>query len=260
MISVCLCTYNGEKYIKEQVSSILIQLQNSDELIISDDGSTDKTIDVLNSFSDPRIKILQNQYRQPLYRGYYNVLHRVASNFENALNHSSGDYIFLSDQDDIWVDGKVEITCRNLKKYDLVVHNCMIFDSDTNEELGEWFDFVKPSEKLFRTILKSSFHGCTMAFNRKIKKMVLPFPKSPIGHDTWIGIHSILNNNSIYFEKRILLKYRSHSSNVSGASKKTSKNSFKFKINYRLKLLSIIVDLIINRKLLKRENITHLLF
>ena len=89
MISVCMATYNGEKYLREQVGSILTQLGENDELVVSDDGSTDSTIDILKSYNDPRIKIFINTGR-----------HGVNSNFENALRHADGDYIFLSDQDD----------------------------------------------------------------------------------------------------------------------------------------------------------------
>ena len=95
MISVCIATYNGEKYLREQLDSILPQLAESDEVIVSDDGSTDGTIDLITSLNDPRIKIVSNSGR----KGY-------VGNFENALKHTTGDYIFLSDQDDIWYPNK----------------------------------------------------------------------------------------------------------------------------------------------------------
>lgn len=95
MISVCMATYNGEKYIKEQIDSILKQLGSDDELVISDDGSSDGTIDIILGYHDPRIH---------LYKGSF---HSPAFNFENALKNATGDFIFLSDQDDIWYDNKV---------------------------------------------------------------------------------------------------------------------------------------------------------
>ncbi|MEK5777350.1 glycosyltransferase, partial [Acinetobacter nosocomialis] len=101
MISVCLATYNGEKYIVEQLTSILSQLSPTDEVIISDDHSTDETLLLIKSLNDPRIKIITNE----LGKGY-------TKNFENAINHSSGDYIFLSDQDDVWVENKVELMMK----------------------------------------------------------------------------------------------------------------------------------------------------
>lgn len=251
MISVCLCTYNGELFIKAQVDSILCQLRKDDELIISDDGSKDNTISILENFKDPRIKILHNQHSLLNYKGYYNTLYKVSRNFENALMHASGDYIFLSDQDDIWAEDKIKIISNSLGTYDLVVHNCMIFDSDTGNNLGEWYKFVKPSKNLLRTLYKSSFHGCTMAFNKKIKDIVLPFPQIPIGHDTWIGINSVTYGN-VYFEEKKLLKYRKHSTNVSGASRKKSSNSLSFKLFYRLLLLLKIIELSLSKRIINK--------
>ena len=96
-ISVCMAVYNGEKYIREQIASILGQLAPGDELIISDDGSSDGTLDEARAFGDARIRLLANQ----LDRGY-------SGNFENAIRHAGGDIIFLSDQDDVWLPGRVE--------------------------------------------------------------------------------------------------------------------------------------------------------
>ena len=92
MISVCMASYNGAIFIKQQAVSILNQLGLEDELIISDDGSKDNTLEILASLNDSRIKIY-----------HHSAPHGVVSNFENAIKHASGDYIFLSDQDDICV-------------------------------------------------------------------------------------------------------------------------------------------------------------
>ena len=90
-ISVCIATYNGAKYIEEQVQSILYQLSEKDEIINSDDGSKDNTLAIIKSLNDARIKVIHNTLK-----------HGLVSNFENAIKHADGDYIFLSDQDDIW--------------------------------------------------------------------------------------------------------------------------------------------------------------
>jgi len=89
MISVCIATYNGEKYIKEQLDSIINQLDKNDEIIISDDGSSDNTIKIIESYKDGRIVLYKNSFKN------------VVLNFEFAIDKSKGDYIFLSDQDDI---------------------------------------------------------------------------------------------------------------------------------------------------------------
>ena len=97
-ISVCIATYNGEKYIIKQLESILPQLREADEIVISDDSSSDRTIALIEQLNDPRIRILKDQkFRNPIY------------NFENAMLNAKGDFIFLSDQDDIWMPEKVAV-------------------------------------------------------------------------------------------------------------------------------------------------------
>ena len=98
MISVCIATYNGEKVLKRQIDSILSQLGDSDEIIISDDGSKDRTLEVLANYDDKRIKIFHHQKR-PEDKHSAEI---VAHNFENAIEHAQGDYIFIADQDDEW--------------------------------------------------------------------------------------------------------------------------------------------------------------
>jgi len=114
-ISVCMATYNGERYLKEQLDSILKQLSFTDEIIISDDGSQDRTIEIIESFGDSRIKLFHSTQQNLIY------------NFENALSKASGDIIFLSDQDDIWYENKVEKSMYHLQKYGLVFSNALTF-------------------------------------------------------------------------------------------------------------------------------------
>ena len=103
-ISVCIATYNGEKYIKEQLESIIHQLGEYDEIIISDDGSNDKTIQIIENFKDTRIKIFNHSpNRKTKYK-----FDLTTRNIENALSKAKGDFIFLADQDDIWIKNKVE--------------------------------------------------------------------------------------------------------------------------------------------------------
>ena len=115
-ISVCMTTYNGENHIAEQLESILKQLNGNDELIISDDGSSDKTIEIINEFKDTRIRLFLNSFRN------------IILNFEFALSKATGSIIFLSDQDDIWYDNKVSELVKILKKYDLVYTNASVFN------------------------------------------------------------------------------------------------------------------------------------
>ena len=117
-ISVCIATYNGEKYIKEQLDSILVQLGEDDEVIIGDDGSTDLTLDIIKSYNDPRIKIYKNSFKN------------LILNFESTLEKAKGDYIFLSDQDDVWLPNKVKDSLKDLFKYDVVISNCKVVNKN----------------------------------------------------------------------------------------------------------------------------------
>src|SRR5687767_8601550 len=110
MISVCMATYNGASFIRQQIESILPQLEAGDEIIFSDDGSTDSTLEVISGYNESRFKILKNQ--------------RTGSptkSFEKGLKHCTGDLIFLTDQDDVWMPDKVSRTKHYLQSYDLVL-------------------------------------------------------------------------------------------------------------------------------------------
>ena len=155
-ISVAMATYNGEKYIKEQLDSILSQLNEIDEIVISDDDSTDNTRNIINSFNDKRIKLLDGPKNG------------VKQNFANAIENCVGKYIFLSDQDDIWENNKVERVLNTFEKEKCmcVVHDCTVFDSDTNETiLDSFYDFRNSKRGVLKNILKNSYIGCCMAFS-----------------------------------------------------------------------------------------------
>ena len=119
MISVCIATYNGERFIERQVTSILSQINAEDEVVVADDGSTDNTLAILRGLNDPRIRIVDGAHR-----------HSPTWNFEKALKEARGEYIFLSDQDDVWMSEKVAVTMKYLQKYDCVVSDNVIVDAE----------------------------------------------------------------------------------------------------------------------------------
>ncbi|WP_281336377.1 glycosyltransferase family 2 protein [Flavobacterium eburneipallidum] len=221
MISVCMATYNGEKYIKDQLLSILKQIGSNDEIIISDDLSKDKTIEIIEDLNDSRIKIFFNDKK-----GYTN-------NFQNAIKQASGDYIFLSDQDDIWVDNKLKIMSNLLMKYDFVVSDAKMVNANL-ESLGTtYFELRGGGENGFMNNLKKlKYIGCCMAFRKIILKKVLPFPSNSklCPHDFWIAMIS-----EFYFKTYVvnnpLLLYRRHGENV---STHISSTSLFFKIQFRV--------------------------
>lgn len=220
-ISVCMATYNGEKYIKEQIYSILIQLSFGDELIISDDHSTDNTVEIIKKFSDSRIKLYLNNEK-----GY-------TSNFENAIKHVTGDIVFLSDQDDVWVDNKVEVCLEHLKSSHLIVSDCKIINGN-NELIHEsYYDLRNIKKTFLGNIIKFSFLGCCLVFRSDILKKALPFPpnREYCTHDNWLFlVGSSFFKHKVLSDKLIL--YRRHENNVSSGGLSTN-NKLWFKIKYR---------------------------
>ena len=205
MISVCMATYNGEKYIKQQIESILCQLSNEDELIISDDMSTDNTLNILKSFNDSRIKI----YIHDKEHGFV-YLKRF---FQEGIK---GDYIFLSDQDDIWMPDKVKISLDYLKIYDFVVSDCITINEKEQIISSSRIKDYNIKTGFWRLMIKTRYLGCCMAFNRKVLKTVLPFPANSylMEHDLWIAAVS-----ECYYKTALipeaLIKYRRHGRNAS---------------------------------------------
>jgi len=232
-ISVCIATYNGEKYIRQQLGSILGQIGESDEIIISDDSSSDRTVEIIKTFDDKRIRLLEN-----------NRFHSPEYNFENALEKATGDIIFLSDQDDIWLENKVKIMTGLLQQYELVVSDCIIIN-ETGDILQESFFNIRGSKKgLLNNLLKNSYMGCCMAFNRKILDIALPFPDNLSMHDMWIGMIGELYGKT-YFCDQKLVKYRRHEHSASptfGPSPYTIKDKISFRLNLLLGIIARLLE------------------
>lgn len=217
MISVCMATFNGEKYIKKQIDTILPQLSDEDELIISDDGSNDKTCSIIKSYNDSRILLLHNDGK-----------HGFVGNFENALKHSHGDFIFLSDQDDFWKKDKVKIVMEKLNIYSLVIHDAEIVNSN-GESMGyTYYSKMHHSSSFLMNFWKTRWLGCCMAFRKEVLEYCLPFPKKCEGHDYWIGMMGMLKF-SYFFMPNVLMYYRRHGGNVSSSCEK-SPNSLFYKL------------------------------
>ena len=229
-ISICIATYNGERYIAQQLDSILPQLSSDDEIIISDDGSNDSTIDIIYGFADSRIKLIKN----PREKGY-------TSNFENALIHCNNDIIFLSDQDDIWIDNKISSCLSELENADFIVHDAIITDSNLSAISESYFKERGVYNGFSLNILKFGYLGCCFAFKKKILDKAIPFPSNHklCTHDNWLFLIA-----ERYFRTKIisnkLIFYRRHISNTSTGGKKKNLDLI-FMIKYRLYILYNII-------------------
>ena len=227
--SVAMAVYNGEQYIREQIDSILEQLGPKDELVISYDKSTDATKEIIDDYekNDHRVRVIENNHPG------------IQNNFNNAVMACQGEYIFLSDQDDFWLDGKVDRVLSEFQKTgaDLVVHDGY-FTNDKLEPLGRtMFEIYGTSDSPVRNIVKCTYWGCCMAFRATMRKTVCPFPnRHKVGHDLWIGVLAGIHGK-IARVNTCLIKHRIHGNNAT-----TSRRRLPTIIQHRLTLLSQLVQ------------------
>ena len=219
-ISVALCTYNGEKFLKEQIDSILNQTQKVDEIVVCDDGSTDCTIEILKEYDRKYPNIFH------IYRNKVNL--RSVKNFEKAISLCSGDVIFLSDQDDIWVSHKVEkyVAYFNANPHITVLASngyCIDENSKVHDKYSIWDvpQFLREAKAPLNyyhiiTQISNIATGSTMAFKKEIVAKAIPFPVSEgFHHDEWLALISSKNKNFEFLNEKFYF-YRIHSNQQVG--------------------------------------------
>jgi glycosyltransferase involved in cell wall biosynthesis len=215
-VSVCMATYNGERFLHAQVRSILDQLSPLDEIVVVDDCSTDGTSGLIGSFCDPRIRLFINDQRR-----------REVYSFGRAIGLSRNAQIFLADQDDVWLPGRVKRMGLALERAALVTTNFEWIDADGNP-LPVSVDGVRAdaSGKFFKNLAgifigKTSYFGCALAFRRDLVPLILPIPGYVESHDLWIAMAANVIGSNVHLEDPSLLKRR-HDGNatatVSGRS------------------------------------------
>lgn len=227
-VSVLLASYNGEKYIAQQLESILCQLGSEDEVIISDDGSTDGTLKIIEGFAakDNRIRVVNGPRCG------------VVANFDHLLSLATGEVIFLSDQDDVWLDCKVERVLKEFENQEvtLVLHDVEIVDRDLSPISSSFFEFRGSGAGFIRNLIKNSFMGSAMAFRKGIVSQVCPIPASVPMHDQWIGLICSLTGETKLISEPLGL-YRRHGGNASSFEH----GSIPKMINNRLSLLWCVI-------------------
>jgi glycosyltransferase involved in cell wall biosynthesis len=172
-----MATYNGDKFILEQMHGILSQLSETDEVIVSDDGSCDNTCAVIEQINDDRIRLFcHTETKGPV------------KNFEFALQQAKGEIIFLADQDDIWEKKKISTMQTCLATYDLVVSDCSIIDLKGDTLYDSFFLLRRSGPGILKNLWRNGYIGCCMAFKRHILEQAVPLPKNVPMHDWWIGL------------------------------------------------------------------------
>lgn len=235
MVSVCITTYNGEKFVGDLLRSILPQLGAEDEIIISDDGSKDETLSIIESFVDARIRV-QHHVRQQEKVKWDCVTH----NFEHALQYVRGDVIFLCDQDDKWLPNRVsKMTAALRAPFSLAICDAVVCDDKLAPLHPSMFGLEPITQTYWDALTHFRMLGCCMAFRRELLDYVLPFPASKVGHDLWIWLMAKHYGHIVLVRKPLHL-YRRHANSVSTAGQKTQ-YSLAFRIYYRLFIVTAFI-------------------
>jgi glycosyltransferase involved in cell wall biosynthesis len=206
-VSVCMAAYNGARHIKEQIDSILTEIGPADELIIVNDFSTDETPAIVAGINDPRIRLILAERNN----GYVRT-------FEWALSEARGEFVFLSDQDDVWLPGRVERMISAMNGKGMVVSNCQHFDGP----LGSFHEIrLRPEDSthtlrnILGIVVGYRLHwGCAMALRHELLSQVLPFPSyMDESHDQWLATVGNVNRSIVYLEEDTIL-HRLHGENL----------------------------------------------
>jgi glycosyltransferase involved in cell wall biosynthesis len=230
-----MATYNGERFLHAQMRSILDQLSPLDEIVVVDDCSTDGTRSLIGSFCDPRIRLFINDRRR-----------REVHSFGRAIGLSRNAHIFLADQDDVWLPGRVRRMSIALERAALVTTNFEWIDADGNP-LSVAVDGVRAdaSGKFLKNLAgiftgKTSYFGCALAFRRDLVPLILPIPAYVESHDLWIAMAANVIGSNVHLEDPSLLKRR-HDGNATGT---VSGRSLVAKLRSRAIFARALLDLL----------------
>ena len=233
-VSVAIATYNGEKYIEEQLRSILEQTVPVCEIVISDDGSSDRTLDIVRSLAEcPKADKIEFVLIQD------NPRQGPGGNCEWALSHCTGDYIFICGQDDIWLPNKVEAVLSAFENHPdalCVLHNARLIDSDGNslqkkfmdhpggqalmEYCREHKDIIIPLSLLETSFEYTLVSGVAVVIKKELLEGLFPIPARM--EDQWIEFKAVSEGRCVFLNEELTL-YRRHSENVSGSKTKGRK-------------------------------------
>ena len=201
LVSIALCIYNGERFLREQLDSLVNQTYSNIEIVAVDDRSTDYSISILNEYANkhPFLRVIQNEQNL----GY-------TKNFEKAIKLCNGEYIALCDQDDIWDLNKIELQQKTIQDNLLVYHDSKFIDengNDMNKKMSDVLELYSGANpEIF--LLSNCVSGHACFFKRELVSEILPFNPDHF-HDHWIA-YVATNLGSIYCIPQCLVSYRQH--------------------------------------------------
>ena len=227
-------TFNGAFYIREQLESILASPLVG-EIVISDDGSSDDTLDIVRSIADARVRVVEGP-RCGLIR-----------NYEYLFSLARGEYIFLADQDDVWLPQKVELMFSRMKDVDLVVSDCIVVDAALSVLHPSFFSIRKSAPGFLSNLWRNSYLGCCMAFRRTLLDNALPLPRALPMHDWWLGLIAEAFGRVAFIDEPLVL-YRRHGRNVSPTAESSTASVLRRSV-WRMNLLIAILGRVLRSKL-----------
>ena len=223
MIDILLATYNGEKYLKQQIDSILAQSNRNWQLSIRDDGSSDGTVKIIKDYvakHPDKIRLIEDGCGRL----------GPALNFGKLLEQAAGNYVMFSDQDDIWLPNKIDLTLnamraseKNYPNMPLLVHTDLkVVDAELKPIADSLWNHNKICPDTGNDLKKLIYHnvvtGCAVMINRKAVEISIPIPPQARLHDWWIALNVAKYGKIIYTSTPTVL-YRQHSQNIIGAKK-----------------------------------------
>lgn len=236
-ISILLSTYNGGKYLKEQLNSLFSQTYKDFEIIVRDDISSDKTLEILKSYD---VKLIESTLNLGAKKSFFTLL-------KYALENSDSKYFMFCDQDDVWNEDKIEKTLYKMKELETLYSSEIPFLIHTDLEvvdeslktisssMSEYEYIIPKYNSLNRLLIQNTITGCTMMINRELAKKSLDIPEEAIMHDWWIGLIASYFGRIGYLNTSTI-KYRQHGKNTIGAKG--------FKVNILRHIVSLIKSLI----------------
>lgn len=233
-LSICMATFNGARYLRPQLDSILAQMEAGDELIVVDDASQDATVEIVRSYGDPRIRVEAN----PVNQGH-------VRSFSRSIELASHAHFVMADQDDVWPEGRLALLRRALAQPGiwLATGNSTFVDAN-GAVMAAPHGALDPADSArhLRNIVrifagKGYYYGCNMGFNQDLVRLALPIPDYVESHDLWFAMAANLAGANLHLAEVLLLR-RIHDGNVSTGSRPLWK-----RLNSRLVFLRSLIEL-----------------